>query len=1057
MTPSNRVRLSKLTLGLLAALATAPAFAQSTSAAVGGEVVGANGQPVAGAEVTIVHTESGTVARAVTDEQGRYAARGLRVGGPYTITINKAGGGSASRDGVYLSLGDMSEVDARLQDVTTLETVVATAAAPTIFSSDKVGTGTNLSEEQIDAFASIQRNIQDYARLDPRISQTDKERGEISALGQNSRFNSITIDRVSTNDSFGLEANNLPTIKQPISIDAIEAIEINVANYDVIQKGYTGANINAVTKSGTNEFTGSVYGTYREADWVGEDEEGNPFTGFDDETNWGATLGGPIVKDKLFFFANYEKFERTAPAPDFGPLGSGLANEYEDLSVTDVEDIVDIANNVYGIDPGSTTAPSSLGTEVEDKLIKLDWNINDYHRASLRYNETEQTEAVLPNIDNDEYSLSSHWYNQAKTFESAVAQVFSDWSLNFSTEFSVSYSKYHSEPETLSRLPQFRIAFPDTAVYFGREQFRHSNVLDTDTLSAFFAGTWYAGDHEIKFGADYSKDDIYNLFVESSLGAYGFFGLEDFRSGNYSDFALRVAAPGENPAAEFTLENLGLFVQDTWYVTDNLTVTAGVRYDTPIIDDQPVYNAAASDLYGYRNDATIDGNSLLQPRLGFNYSFDSERPTQLRGGIGLFQGAAANVWLSNPFTNNGLTIDVYGCGFGFNIDCDELAALPPVSADPDNQPRIGAAPAADVDFVDPDLNQPSIWKANLAIDHELPWWGMVATGEVVLTQVKSGIYYEHLNLGAPTGVAPDGRLLYWGSTDPSNYDERFDEFDANDRANADSAYREVLLARETGKGEGQSLTLSLRKPMTENLFWQIAYTYTNNTDVSPLTSSRSISNWNGRAIYNPNENVSSRSSYVVRDRFTAAATWEHAFFGDYKTQVSVFYEGRSGKPYSWTFDNDANGDGIAGNDLLYVPAGPGDVLWVDAGDEAAFNEYAAANGLWDERGHVVERNTEDSPWVNTFDVRILQELPGFYGEHRAEIWLDIMNFGNLLNDEWGHTEEVGFPFNRGAVEFAGISEDGRYVYDFSRPDSYRLRDNSGESRWALQVGFRYQF
>lgn len=1063
MTRSSRFRMSRLTIGLLAALTTASAFAQSTSAGVGGQVVAADGQPVAGAEVTIVHTESGTVSRAVTDANGRYTARGLRVGGPYTITVTKAGEGATSRDNVFLGLDQVSQVDVSLvDDVATLERVVATGTrAADVFDPENFGTGTNIDREQIEGFASIQRSVQDYARLDPRLSQTDKERGEISAMGQNTRFNSITIDRVSTNDSFGLESNNLPTIRQPISIDAIEEVQVNIANYDVSQKGYTGANINAVTKSGTNNFDGSVYYIYRESDWVGDDEDGNPFTGFDDETTWGLTLGGPLVKDRLFFFASYEKFERTAPSPDFGPAGSGLANEYDDVTVQDIQDIIDISRNRYGFDPGSATPPGQLSTNVEDKLVKIDWNISDYHRASLRYNQTDQEEAILPNIDNDEYSLSSHWYTQEKSFESAVVQLFSDWSMDFSTELSASWRDYHSEPVPLSRLPQFRIAFPDTAVYLGREQFRHSNVLDTQTLNLFGAANWFLGDHELKFGVDYDKNDVYNLFVESSLGAYGFFGLDNFRDGDYSDYALRVPAPGQDPAAEFTLENLGLFVQDTWTVSDNLTLVAGVRIDTPIIDDEPLYNADASEFFGYRNDATIDGNELIQPRFGFNYTFDSDRPTQLRGGFGLFQGAAANVWLSNPFTNNGLTIDVYGCGFGFATRCSNLGPLPPVSADPDNQPLIGDAPAADIDFVDKGLNQPSIWKANLAVDHELPWWNMVVGAELLLTSVESGIYYEHLNLGAPTGIAPDGRQLFWGSTDPSNYNAGRQQFRSTARANLNRDYRDVLLARETNKGEGQSLTLSLQKPRVgsdDNWYWQMAYTFSAATEVSPLTSSRAISNWNGRAVFNPNEEVASTSNYLTRDRFTAAVSWREHFFGDNKTEVSVFYEGRSGKPYSWTFDNDANGDGIFGNDLLYVPNGPGDVAWVDAGDEAAFFEFMAQNpGLAAYRGSVSERNSERGPWVNTFDVRISQELPGFFGDNKAEIWLDILNFGNLLNSDWGRIEEIGFPLNRGVVEFAGINDQGQYVYDFTSPDGTRLRDATGESRWALQLGFRYKF
>ncbi len=319
MTHPNRVRLSKLSLGLMVALAAAPVFAQSTSAGVGGQVVGADGQPVAGAEVTITHVESGTVSRATTDAAGRYTARGLRVGGPYTITINKAGAGSDTEENVYLSLNQVGTVDGQLNnDVTTLGTVQAIASAGTsVFSATKMGSGTSVDQNDIRNLPSINGNIQDFMRLDPRVAFTDRASGSISAGGQNPRFNKITIDGVSASDTFGLEGNNMPTMRQPVSMEAIEALDISLSNYDVTIPGAAGANVNAVTKSGTNEFHGSVYGYMRDGDWFGDHPiTGAPFSEFTDEKTYGVTLGGPIVKDKLFFFANYEKFKRGKPSPD---------------------------------------------------------------------------------------------------------------------------------------------------------------------------------------------------------------------------------------------------------------------------------------------------------------------------------------------------------------------------------------------------------------------------------------------------------------------------------------------------------------------------------------------------------------------------------------------------------------------------------------------------------------------------------------------------------------------------------------------------------------------
>lgn len=390
----------------------APALAQNTTAAVGGRIVDGSGAPVAGATVTVLHVESGSSSRVTTDADGRYAARGLRVGGPYTITVEK-GGTTEKRDNIFLTLAETTAVDLSLGTQTI---VVTGTAASQVFNRGNMGSGTNIGSRELNALASIQRNLQDYARTDPRLSQTDKERGEISAAGQNTRFNSITIDGVTTNDTFGLEANNLPTIKQPISIDAIESVQVNLSNYDASQKGYTGANINAVTKSGTNEFKGSVYYVFRDDSLAGDRYNRTTGDYFDPpkskDTTLGFTLGGPILKDKLFFFGSYEEYTSSRTRPDFGPVGSSFTNV--GIRQSTIDEAISIAANTWGMDIGSSSVPSGIEVKVKDTLLKLDLNISDDHRASLRYTKTEQVE---PNItftsafSATSLSTSSYWYN----------------------------------------------------------------------------------------------------------------------------------------------------------------------------------------------------------------------------------------------------------------------------------------------------------------------------------------------------------------------------------------------------------------------------------------------------------------------------------------------------------------------------------------------------------------------------------------------------------------------------------------------------------------------
>jgi hypothetical protein len=1136
MNHPNRLRLSKLSIGLIVALAAAPAFAQNTTAGVGGQVLDANGQPVAGAEVTIVHTESGTVSRVTTDANGRYNARGLRVGGPYRITADKDGSGD-EEVGVFLALDKVSQIDLAIGPAELDAVEVPGVAGPVLFSSDKMGSSSNVTRDQIDSFASIRRDLQDYARLDPRISQTDKERGEISAGGQNTRFNKITIDGVATSDTFGLESNNLPTAKQPISIDAIQEVNLNIANYDVTQRGYTGANINAVTRSGTNSFRGSLTYVFRDDNGVGKrynrsNGTYSDFGPFEEET-FGFTLGGPIIKDRLFFFAAYEDFTQTKTAPDFGPIGAG-AGTTVGLNPALISQYATLAQSQYGIDVGSSEIPSGFETRVKDALFKIDWNISDSQRLSVRWNRTEQNEPFLPGFGTRSLSLSSHWYNQGKEFETWVGEWFADWTDSFSTEAKVSYRTYDSVPQNASNLPQITLGFPRTAAMVppgvltgtinlvsGTERSRHFNELETKTSNAFLAGNLYVGDHTLKFGVDYEKNEVFNAFLQDTKGQYTFgcvnssatytyagdpaipggtvncstspqsvidaAVLYNFRIGRPTNYQVQIGAPGfaiTDGAADWSLANLGFFLQDTWAVTPNLTLTYGVRIDTPIVDEKPIFNAAASAApgpivsgratggFGIRNDVTIDGKELIQPRFGFNYTFDTERQMQVRGGFGLFQGAAANVWLSNPYSNTGIATRIVGCGGSFSA-CPTAGGL--FSPDPNTQPTpVGATPAANVDFLSTDLRQPSVWKANLAFERELGLWDMVFSAEYIKTKVNDGIYYRFLNLGAPTRIGPDGRPLFytaqglnsacWTATGGTiSTGATCTGF--RTRAGSNASFNNVLLAENTDKGSGENLTIALTRPMVNDWAWSVAYSYTEATDVNPLTSSVANSNWLNRSVFDPNEEVASRSNYVNRDRLIASIQWQHAFWGDNKTSVGLFYEGRKGKPYSWTFINDMNGDGVGGNDLMYIPTrGDNTVAFRDlnangsADEEAAF--WAIVNAhpeLRRSQGGVTGRNDSFSPWVNTFDLRVSQEFPGFFDGNKVTLTLDVLNVGNLLNRKWGRTDEIGFPLNRSFVNFGGIDASGRYVYTMGNLEDFVTRQERAESQWAAQVTLKYSF
>jgi len=1135
MNDSHWFGFSRTVISIAVAMAAAPVLAQNTTSALGGRVVDAGGKPVAGATVTIRHEESGSTNTTTSDAEGRYALRGLRVGGPYTVTFSKDGQ-TDKREGVFLALAETTTLDGAIGATTSTVIVTGQAAGGSRFSSANMGAGTAIGSRELNSLASIQRNLQDYARVDPRLSQTDKDRGEISALGQNSRFNSITIDGVTTNDTFGLESNNLPTAKQPISIDAIQSVQINVSNYDVTQKGYTGANINAVTKSGTNEFHGSIYYVYRDEDLAGDRYNRNTDTylaapAFKEDTK-GFTLGGPVIKDKLFFFANYEELKSSRASPEFGPIGSPLINM--GITPTAISGLQSIAKNTWGIDLGGSDVPSGSNLVVKDTTLKLDWNISDDHRASIRYNKTEQTEPQFSTFSNRLLSLSSFWFNQNKSIETLVGQWFADWSPSFSTELKLSKRDYESEPINNSRLPLMAFDFggvdptgsigtQERTLSAGTERSRHFNQLFTKTNDAYLGATWNLGRHELKFGGDVSQNEIFNAFLQDTFGQYKFqcesgysytFGsincatastaqveaavLENFQRGRPSAYQAQLPLPGKtilDGAAQWKHTNYGLFLQDTFKVNDKLTVSLGGRLDMTDMPDKPLANAAAaapivagnaatntrqSGGFGLDNTVTPDGESLFQPRLGFNWNLGTkERRMQLRGGVGLFEGAAMTVWLSNPYSNNGRAVAFYGCGPGAELTsgtgtrpaCGNI-----FSPNPDNQPVLGTNPAPNVDFLSSNLRQPSVWKANLAFDTELPWFGLTAGAEWVHTKVKSALYYQNLNLGPVVRRGTDGRELYynangynrncWTAAGATSGSAAGCGGTPAPRSLSNSAFGNVTLANGTKEGGGDTLTLSVSQQPWRDFSWSLAYTYSDAKEVSPLTSSVALSNFNARSIFNPNEEVAANSAYLVRDRVSGTMSWSKAFFKTYRTSVGLFYEGRRGKPYSWTFNNDINGDGVTGNDLMYIPSGPGSgevVFNGGAAEEARFWDYVNAHSeLSGSRGTVVSRNGSYSPWVNTFDLRLSQEVPGILSGHKGVFTLDFLNVGNMINKRWGRTDEVAFQSGGGAarsfVNYKGLDANGRYIYSMmSVPEDLTTRQAKGESQWAVQVTLKYEF
>jgi hypothetical protein len=567
--------------------------------------------------------------------------------------------------------------------------------------------------------------------------------------------------------------------------------------------------------------------------------------------------------------------------------------------------------------------------------------------------------------------------------------------------------------------------------------------------------------------------------------------LQRFQAGTptfYQAQLPRTEKTLNDGVAIWSAANLGVFLQDTWSIAPKLNVSFGARIDRQAIGDAPLFNAAAAKPvgtpteqgratggFGRDNRVTLDGNLLVQPRVGFNWNLDSDTRSQVRGGFGLFQGAAANVWLSNPFSNTGTATATLNCSTAASC----ATANAKFNPNPGSQPVLtGVPPAANVDFLAPNLQQPSVWKMNLAYERELPELPVVGKtifgAEWLHTKTNSGLTYEHLNLGAPTRTGEDGRQLFWISQayNPACWNANGSAITSGacasglpggqrTRAQSNADFGNVLLAKPTSGGGGNAITLSLSQPARDGLGWMVAHTRTSAKDVNPLTSSVSNSNWQNRNIFNPNEDVLQNSNYLIRDRISANINWSKPLIGKYRTTLGLVYEGRSGKPYSWTFANDMNGDGIGGNDLMYIPSAPGSgevTFRGGAEEEARFWQVVEANsGLRSAKGGVVGRNDQFAPWVNTFDLRLGQELPGLAAGQKGSVLVDIFNFGNLLNKRWGRISEIGFPSNRSFVNYVGVDANKKYVYSMQGVEALVTRQEVGESQWAAKITLRYDF
>jgi outer membrane receptor for ferrienterochelin and colicin len=1087
------MRLNQLAYGASAAVialaASSAVFAQETTGGIRGQVTDESGMPVANATVVVTHVPSGTRSTTMTSASGEYNARGLRVGGPYAVDVAAPGAEPTTAQIASIGIGDAATVDVVVfSGATTVEEVLITAQAGA--GRTAIGPSAVFTAAQLERTPTVNRDLRDVISIDPRIHLDSGYQDGIQCGGANPRFNSLTVDGVRMNDNFGLNDSGYPTERMPFSFDSIEQVAVELAPFDVEYGRFTACNINAVTKSGGNSLSGGLFYDFTNQDLTGDSLDGADVDlGEFEETRWGVHLGGPIIRDRLFFFGSYERLEGTNVFSR-GPADSGAGTPVQGLSQADYDRILNIAQDVYGFDPGGIPTPQA--NEDEKIFVKLDWNISDRHRAAFIYNYNEGFNVVESDGASNNFEFSSHLYRRGSEMESYIGQIFSDWTDNFSTEFRIAYSTLANSviPQGGYDVGELRIRTfnPATSssatVYMGADDSRHSNLLEYDTFSIKAAGSYTAGDNLFTFGYEREELDIFNMFVQHSLGEFYFDNIDDFEDGLVTDVDYGNAQ-SLNPidaAGAFSYATNTLYMQDELRLTDRLTVTAGLRYDWYETSDAPAYNAAFEARNGFANTATLDGVNLLQPRFGFTY--EASPSLRIRGGAGLYSGGNPNVWISNNFSNDGITnvqVDLASLGLASRDNKYDLFGngntnpldIPPELIDyvENNQANVG------VNALDPAFNIPATWKFALGAT----WWvdapyvgeGLRVDADLLYSDTRNAAVIRDLAL-VQVGESPDGRPIY-RRVDKSDPDCLTDPGDTSVCPGRGS-FNDFLLTNANG-GSQFVASINLSQSYDWGLDWSLGYAYTQAEDVSPMTSSVAFSNFANAAGVDLNNLDVATSNYEVPHRITMQVNYERAFFGDYLTRFTLFGRANQTRPYSFVFaqtDGAMFGDGVNFSHLVYIPTGASDpnVLFCGGAaqaapecairsggvitgyrtfDQSAFFDFVDEQGL---SSGTPERNSQEGDWWTKFDLRIEQELPGLMDGHRTSAFLVVDNLGNLLNDEWGILEEASFPLTDDVVQAS--LQNGRYVFEqFNAPSlSGRV---TRPSLWEIRVGLRYSF
>jgi hypothetical protein len=1086
-----RLGVALAALAVPAALIPAAVQAQETTSAIRGAVVNEQSKPIAGATVTVIHTPSGTRMVQTSGANGEFNATGLRLGGPYSITVEAPGYDAATDTLDGLVAGTPQRVEVML--ASTGRTITVTAARQRSAITIGTGAATVLTARDIAGVANVNRDIRNLAARDPLVNIDPTNGGAISIAGQNNRFNRFTVDGVAFGDPFGLEAGGLVSTRGPVPLDAIGEFSVEVAPVDIRQGFFQGGAINTQLKSGSNRFT-ALAGAYYNSDSLrGDNARGVLRIGAFESQIYTAQITGPIIKDRLFFAVTYERTRDTVPA----------ALQPSQLNITDgqIGQIGQIAQSVYGFD---TLGVASDIIEKDDKLIaKFDLNIADGHRAAFTYVYNEglvvagQTGVGALNATNPNFQLLSNNYNQGATNHFGIFELNDQWTDNFSTQVRVSYADYTRLQQPVggnTSLGEFRTCLaaatttPNNTcpagtrqLTFGPDISRQANELETQSLNIEFNATLKMNNHTLKAVVERRTQDVRNLFAQRVSGAWYFDSIADLqgRQANELDIAVPLRGGIDTVTAQFQNNSWTFGLQDTIDLGDNFTLIAGFRYDLFDTPDQPFFNQAFLDRFNFPNNNSLNGIGLFQPRLGFNWKV-SDR-LQLRGSAGLFGGGSPNVWISNSYSNPGPTLgriqvrradngtftisglsglsaaQVQTLGAATLNNVSGGTGVPQALIDAIRTTGTAASPT---NALDPNFNVPSQWRVSGSLDYNANLgplgddWRLGV--DMIWSRAKDALDWTDLRSVA-SGTLPDGRTRYQvlpGQGTTTNTD---------------------ILLYNVDKGHSWNIVTRFNKRWDNGLRLQGSYTFQRARDFNPGTSSVAFSNYtNSAAGIDPNSSAYGISNYQRDNAFRLVAGYDTNLFGDNNTRFELFFNSQSGQRFSYTMADQASGNnrsnvfGVVGTNnryLMYVPnvssaTADSRVVYAPGFDFAGFQQLVQNSELNKYQGGVAPKNIGRTPRYNRIDLAVRQEVPFVFGG-KIELSADIENVLNMVNKDWGTIRQVAFPYY-GTLVNVTCATAACTQYQFANRTGSTVTAptegvNLNGSLWAVRFGARVKF